>query len=169
MTKRSISKSSEIKLDSITTYQAGVVQASINRILQKHSDGILKPYGITKMQWLIIGTVLDGGDAGVRLTDLSRQLDTTLSYSTTAVNLLESKRILARKENKRDSRSKLISINNSFLPQCKIIEDTMRESLRKTIYSYIEPDEFRIYIKVMYQLAHVDMNNNMSDYLIKDY
>lgn len=156
MDQQSTNQSDAIDLASITTCQAGVMQASINRILQKHSDEILKPYGVTKMQWLIIGTVLDGGDAGVRLTDLAKQLDTTLSYITTAVNLLESKGILARKENQQDSRSKLISINEFFLPQCAVIEATMRKALRKSIYSYIDPNEFRIYLKVMYQLARVD-------------
>ncbi|PLS81796.1 hypothetical protein CYG49_01485 [Candidatus Saccharibacteria bacterium] len=150
------SQSQAVNLTSLTTYQAGVMQASINRILQKHSDEVLKPYGITKMQWLIIGTVLDSGDAGIRLTDLAKQLDTTLSYITTAVNLLESKGILARNENEEDSRSKYISINQSFLAQCEVIEATMRKSLRRTIYSYVDHEDLYTYLKVMYQLTRVD-------------
>ncbi len=143
-------------LSKITTYQAGVKQASMNRILQKHCDDILMPYGITKMQWLIIGTVFDSGTKGIRLTELSESLNTTMSYITNAVNLLESKKMLARKENSADSRSKLISINKTFAPKCVQIEKTLREALRSSIYSQINPAEFRIYMKVMYQLAYVD-------------
>lgn len=142
-------------LGHITTYQVGALQASINRILQKHSDAILKPYGISKMQWLIIGTVLDSGEGGIRLTDLAKLLDTTMSYITTAVNLLESKGMLSRRENEHDSRSKYITINSSFKAKCEDIEHVMRESLRNTIYAHIEPAEFRVYIKVLYQLSKV--------------
>jgi DNA-binding MarR family transcriptional regulator len=142
-------------LGHITTYQVGVLQASINRILQKHSDAILKPYGISKMQWLIIGTVLDSGERGIRLTDLAKILDTTMSYITTAVNLLESKDMLSRQENEQDSRSKFITINSSFKDKCEEIEHAMRESLRKSIYAHIDPEEFRVYIKVLHQLSKV--------------
>ena len=147
-------------LSAITTYQAGVMQAATHRILQKHCDGILKQYGISKMQWLLIGTVLDAGENGVRLTDLSETISTTLPFVTTAVNILESKGMLVRKDNGADSRSKLISINPFFAPKCVEIEDTLRAALRTSIYAKVDPVEFRVYMKVMYHLAHVDDKSN---------
>ncbi|MEO7746922.1 MAG: MarR family transcriptional regulator [Candidatus Saccharimonadales bacterium] len=143
-------------LSYITTYQAGVLQATLHRTLQKYSDEILKPYGISKMQWLIIGSVLDYDAEGARLTDLAKTLDTTMPYITNAVNQLVSKGMLIRKENNNDSRSKLISIEPTFKLQCAKIEDTMRESLRRYIYADIDPADFRTYMKVMYQLSRVD-------------
>lgn len=146
-------------LSKITTYQAGVQQASMNRVLQKHFDSLLKPYSITKMHWLIIGTVLDKGESGVRLTDLAKSLNTTMSYITTAVNLLESKNILMRKGSDTDNRSKQISISPDFVPKCAEIEATLRTGLRKSIYAKVDTNDFRIYMKVMYQLSLVDKNN----------
>ena len=145
-------------LTKITTYQAGVQQASMHRTLQKHCDSILKPYGISKMHWLIIGTVLDSGEKGVRLTDLAVTLNTTMSYITNAVNLLESKEMLVRKDSSTDNRSKLISISQGFIPLCADIESTLREGLRRSIYASVDPAEFRVYMKVMYQLSLVDKN-----------
>lgn len=153
-------KSSDINLDSgldnslreVTTYQAGVAQAAAHRMLQKYCDAILKPYGITKMQWLIIGTVLDAGAAGIRISNLAATLGTTMPYMTTSVNMLELKGILDRSDNKRDSRSKLVTVTDSFAAQCDVIERTLREGLRKTIYANIDPAEFRIYMKVLFQL-----------------
>lgn len=142
-------------LSSVTTYQAGVVQASAHRLLQKHCDDILMPYGITKMQWLIIGTVLDAGAKGIRLTELAEQLGTGLPYLTNTVNLLESKKILRRKNDGTDSRSKNIFINKRFIPKCAVIEETLRQELRKSIYGNIDPADFRIYIKVLFQLADI--------------
>lgn len=155
-------------LSAITTYQAGVQQASMHRLLQKHCDAILKPYGISKMHWLIIGTVLDSGTRGIRMTDLTDILDTTMSYITNAVNLLESKGMLTRKDNDDDSRSKLVSINPAFAPKCAEIEITLRKGLRKSIYSQIDPAEFRIYMKVMYQLANFEKLNLKNDSHHKD-
>ena len=143
-------------LSSITTYQAGVMQASTHRLLQKHCDAILKPYAMTKMQWLIIGSVLDAGEGGIRVTDLAEKLSTTLSYLTNAINLLESKGMLMRLSNEADSRSKMVSIDPDFAPKCPEIELTLRNALRKSIYAQVDPQDFRTYMKVLHQLSNVD-------------
>ena len=142
-------------LSVITTYQAGVAQSSAHRVLQKYCDEVLSRYGITKMHWLIIGTVLDAGEAGVRLTDLTDKLGTTMPYLTTTVNLLESKGMLQRTGHKSDSRSKVITINEDFAPKCDEIELTLRNALRQSVYADINPAEFRIYMKVLFQLGEI--------------
>ena len=146
-------------LSTITTYQAGILQASTHRILQKHCDTILKKYGLSKMQWLIIGTVYDSGKKGIRLTDLAKKLDTTMSYITVTINLLHSMGVISRKENGIDSRSKLVSIDKDFMPKCAEIEKTMRESLRKSLYVHIKPEDLKVYLRVLYQLTALDKNN----------
>lgn len=149
-------------LSDITTYQAGAAQASMHRSLQKICDDILSPFGITKMHWLIIGAVLDSDPRGVRISDLAEKLGTTISYLTSTINLLESKGILARADNEADSRSKLITVAAAFKPRCAKIEATLREGLRKTIYSTVDPGEFKIYLKVLFQLNEVgnSLTNN---------
>lgn len=137
----------------ITTYQAGVLQAKMHRALQKQCDLILKEFGISKMHWLIVGSVLDSGEQGVRLTELAETLGTTMSYITSAINLLELKHMVIRKDSNTDSRSKLISINSSFVPECAKIEATLRDGLRKSIYATVNPDDFKTYMKVLFQLS----------------
>jgi len=142
-------------LGDITTYQAGIVQASVHRALQKLCDAALKPYGISKMQWMIIGNVLDSGTKGARITDLAKLLGTTLPYLTTTINLLESKGILVRVDNQKDNRSKLVSVSTKFAKKTDEIEQALRQALRDTIYSKVEPKEFRIYMKVLYQMYDI--------------
>ena len=142
-------------LSSITTYQAGAMQSTAHRILQKHCDAVLKEYGVSKMQWLIIGTVLDAGKRGARITELSEKLGTTLPYLTTTINILESKHMVRRIENKQDNRSKLITVDPAFVPQCEEIEMVLRRTLRETVYAHIDPIEFRTYIKVLTQLSDI--------------
>lgn len=144
------------ELSKITTYQAGAVQASMHRKLQRESDRILKPFGISKMHWMIIGHVLDAGKTGIRISDLSSALGTTIPYITTAINLLESKGFLLRKGNAKDGRSKLITINPQMVSKCHEIETTLRQALRKTVYSNVDPADFHIYVKVMYELHAIN-------------
>lgn len=148
-------------LSKITTYQAGVTQAYMNRKLQKITDKILVPFGITKMQWLIIGTVLDTGKTGIRVSDLAKKVGTTMGYLTNSINLLESRGILKRLNNANDTRSKLVVVQENYKPICRDIEFTLRDGLRKTIYAEIDPSEFRIYMKVMAKLADIE-NYNIS-------
>jgi DNA-binding MarR family transcriptional regulator len=142
-------------LGSITTYQAGVAQAALNRALQKRCDDILKPFGITKMQWLIIGTVLDAGPSGMRVSDLARTVGTTMSYLTNTINLLVSKGCLVRQNHGSDNRSKLVTVDPLFAPKCAGIEERMREGLRKTIYARVSRPDFLVYMSVIYQLRDI--------------
>lgn len=147
-----------IDLSKITTYQAGAIQAYINRKFQKVSDDALQPFGITKMQWMIIGFVMDAGPNGTRLSDLAGRLGTTLGYLTNSVNLLESRGMLSRIDNYKDTRSKMIVVNSSYINTCQQIEDTLRKSLRRIIYDKIDPDEFKVYLKVMQKLTTINVD-----------
>ncbi len=142
----------EKSLRDITTYQAGAKQAAVHRSLQKLCDDILAPFEISKMQWLIIGHVLDAGEQGIRISDIATALSTTIPYITNALNLLEARGYLQRKNNSKDSRSKLLILNPNFAPKCAEIEATLRQGLRETLYAKIDRTEFIIYMKVMYQL-----------------
>lgn len=146
----------------LTTYQAGVMQATVHRSLQKYCDQVLNQYGISKSQWLVIGTVLDHGSTGIRLSELAKELDTTMAYLTNSINLLESKNILIRTVSRNDTRAKYVTVNPSFASQCKEIEETLRVSLRKLMYSNVNNDDFRIYMKVLHQIADFEEFSHLS-------
>ncbi|MDQ3123358.1 MAG: MarR family transcriptional regulator [bacterium] len=152
-------KSDNYNLTNISTYQAGVVQAAVNRILQKRCDEILKPFGITKNHWLVIGLVSDSNNKGLRIGDIATELGTTFAYLSNTINNLESKKILIRQTDVNDARSKSVIIHKKFLPQIPKIEAALRDSLRETIYSTVSPEDFRTYIKVLFQLQATDENS----------
>ncbi|HSH55298.1 MAG TPA: MarR family transcriptional regulator [Candidatus Limnocylindrales bacterium] len=140
-------------ISKITTYQSGVVQASAFRNLNKHFSTLLKEHDLTCMQWFVVGTILDAGEAGIKLTDLAHSLQTGLPFITNITNLLESKGMVVRRDDEKDSRSKFVSIVPAFVPECADIERRLREKMRKSIYQNITADELRTYIKVLYQLS----------------
>ena len=140
----------------LTTYQAGVMQASVHRALQKYSDSVLQPYGISKAQWLIIGTILDQGKSGIRISELAIKVGTTMSYLTNTINLLVSKKVLLRDVSDDDNRAKFITVDPVFQLKCEKIEQALRNELRKLVYSKISVDDFRTYMKVLHQLSDID-------------
>lgn len=140
----------------ITTYQAGIMQAAMHRKLQRFSDEVLKPYGITKNHWLIIGIVRDHKTDGVRITEIAELLGTTMSYMTNTVNLLESRNILTRDLDTKDSRSRIVKVHPSFDSQCDNIEIELRERLRDKVYAHVTEEEFAAYVKVIAKLSKVD-------------
>src|SRR5687768_5965778 len=127
----------DFSLSDLTTYQSGVVQSAAHRNLRKFTDDCLKDHGLTTMQWFIVGTVYDAGDKGVRITELSRTIDTTLGFLTNSINLLESRGILERLDHASDSRSKMVVVSRSFRPKCQQIESDLRTKMRRSIYSKI--------------------------------
>lgn len=145
----------KFSLSELKTYQVGVIQSAAMRALRKHKDECLQPYGLTGMQWVIIGTILDAGRTGTRITDLAKILDVTMAFLTNSVNLLESKGILERIENVQDSRSRMVRVTDAYVPTCEKIENELRKVLRKSIYSKLTPLELHTYIRVMYKFAEL--------------
>ena len=142
-----------IDLGLITTYESGVVQSTAYRVLGKQVTELLKKHDITMMQWFVLGTIYSAGTGGIRLTDLAEKVDTGLPFLTNMINLLETKGMVTRVSNREDSRSKFVLVTPDFSRKCKGIEADLRAGLRKTLYASISPDDLRIYIKVLYQIA----------------
>ncbi len=155
MNKSSNKSYSPFELASTTTYQSGVAQASAFRIVKKHTAYALRDYNLSCMQWFTIGTVLDAGTKGVRISDLAAQLDTTLAYMTTTITLLESRGILNKKAHKFDARTKIVSVEPSYVKTCKEIETVLRKRLREVLYQNINHDELATYVKVLYKISSI--------------
>lgn len=145
----------DIDISAITTYQAGALQASAHRFLQKKSDEILAPFGISKMEWMVIGAVLDAGEAGAKPSDLAEELATTRAYLTKMVNELETKGYLIKSKSKKDPRSRIIVINPKVKKDCQMIEARLRRGLREVVYPDISPENLHVYMKVMHKLNHI--------------
>lgn len=146
---------SQKDISQITTYQSGVVQASAHRLINRVVSDYLLQYGLTAMQWFIVGFIYDAGTNGIRLSDLTKKLDTTLPFITNSVNLLESKGIVKKLTHSGDSRIKLVLVTESFRPQVDEIETGLRNHLRQTLYREdgISRQELQDYIAVLYKIV----------------
>ncbi|MCW1907908.1 MAG: MarR family transcriptional regulator [Candidatus Saccharibacteria bacterium] len=143
-------------LADITTYQVGALESAAHRALRQYKDKQLSAYGLTGMEWYIVGIVADTGKTGIRTTDLAKNLGTTLGFLTKALKLLEAKRIITRRANAEDARSSFVALNPSYQKQVKKIEEVLRSKLRDSIYSQITKEELETYIRVMEKLSKID-------------
>ncbi len=160
MKKSSINESkmadpNKFSLSELKTYEVGVIQSAAMRAVRKKKDEYLQPYGLTGMQWVIIGTILEAGRKGTRITDMAKMLDVTMAFLTNSVNLLESKGIIERIENVNDSRSRMVRVTEGHIHICEKIEDELRQALRESIYSKLTPLELHTYIRVLYKFAEL--------------
>lgn len=142
-------------LADVSTYSSGVLQSAVYRSLKKFTDTSLSEHGISTMQWFVIGTIHDAGATGIRITDLAKQVGTTLSFLTNMVNALEAKDILTRVVHNEDNRAKWVRITDYFEPKVLEIETDLRIKMRATIYKKITPEELLTYIRVLRKLSDV--------------
>ena len=141
-------------ISQITTYQSGVAQASAFRAINRSVSDFLLTYGLTRMQWYVIGLTRDAGAGGIRISDLARKLHTTVPYITNTLSSLEHRGIVEKLPHAGDSRIKLVSIADSYLPTVDTIESSLRDHLRQHLYDeqHITRDELSAYIHVLYKL-----------------
>lgn len=142
-------------LGQISTYASGVIQSRVHRNLKKITGAIVQKHDLTMMQWFVIGTIYDHGDEGVRITDLAKQVDTTLAFLTNTINILQARKMVERLSHASDNRAKLVRVTNEFKKTIPIIEDSIRTDMRKVIYPNITPEELEIYIHVLMKLSQI--------------
>jgi len=147
-------------LSNITTYQAAVQQSKAFRELKQLKDSILKPHGLTGSQWTVLGHTADAGKAGVRITALAEQLDTTQAFITNTVNKLAAKGYVERRADPLDSRVRIVVIKPKYVPVVAKIEQAVRAALRREIYSKVTPEELKIYVNVLARFAEKSPKQN---------
>jgi len=153
MSKPTKSPKQIISLAEMSTWQSGLTQMAVHRVIRRYCDDFLQQYGLTTMQWLIIGTIYDAGDKGIRVTELAEKAGTTLSYMTTTLNKLEDMRIICRIDLPSDNRSRAMIVCDHFRSTCIEIEEGIRDVLRQHIYSRLTRPELEAYIKTLQILA----------------
>ena len=145
-------------MNQIPTYYAGIAQSKAHRTLSVLTTGWLKKHSITMLQWFVLGLTYEAGVKGIRITDIAIQLDTTKSFVTNHVNVLELKGLLSRTVDPNDTRSRIVTLTEYGRSMVTKVEQELRADMRSNIFKTIEPNEFAIYIKVMSQLSTLTTN-----------
>lgn len=143
-------------LSQLKTYQVGVLEAASHRALRAHKDTLLRGYGLTGVDWYLIGMVADAGTEGIRSTDLAKTLGVTMGFLTKTVGMLDTRGILQKIANAQDGRSAYIRLHPDYQRTFEEVEAALRDKLRKSLYSLITPEELKIYISVLDKFSTLD-------------
>jgi DNA-binding MarR family transcriptional regulator len=144
-----------MNLAKVPTYHAGIAQSKAYRVLRQFMGELLRNYNLTMMQWSIVGLVYDAGASGIRITDLARQLDTTMAFVTTNINMLVAGGYVQRTVDAKDTRSRIVAINPDAQAKVIKIEQELRASMRDVLYKEIDPTDLASYVKVLNQIANL--------------
>ena len=147
-----------MKLSDTTTYQNTLTQARAHRALKTKLSYFLRPHNLTMMQWAIVGSLYRAGDAGMRVSDLASQLDTSLAFVTTTLNVLEAKNIVERAHHAKDNRAKVVHLTAEFIPKVEPIEKEVATKMRDWLVPAIGLDEIEVYINVIHKIANAEQS-----------
>lgn len=142
-----------MKFTDIPTYRAAVTQSRAQRALKIKVSELLRSHGITMMQWSIIGLVFEAGETGMRISDLAKELNTSMAFITTIVNILEAKSVVQKTNHERDSRAKVVRLTEAFKPKVNEIEGLMHAQLDEWLNTRANKKDLSVYFSVLSQLA----------------
>lgn len=138
------------------TYRMAVTQSRANRAFKLKMAQLLRQHNLTMMQWTIIGLVHDGGKAGLRISDLAQELDTSMAFVTTTVNMLEAKGMVVKSSHDRDSRAKLVRIVDSFKSKVNEVEKDLHQHIEKWLGEKVSAKDLATYREVLAAIAEAE-------------
>lgn len=142
-----------MKFTDIPTYRAAVTQSRAQRALKIKVSELLRSHGITMMQWSIIGLVFEARENGMRISDLAKELNTSMAFITTIVNILDAKGVVEKTSHERDSRAKIVRLSKAFQPKVTEIEALMHAQLDEWLNTRANKKDLSTYFTVLSQLA----------------
>lgn len=142
-----------MRLSNTPTYRTAVTQSRANRAFKSKMADLLKRHNITMMQWTIIGLVSDSGKDGLRISDLANELDTSMAFITTTVNMLDAKGMVQKSSHERDSRAKLVRLAEDFRPKVAAIETDLHAHMQKWLAEKTNAKDLATYFAVQSIIA----------------
>lgn len=142
-----------MRLSTTPTYRSAVTQSRANRAFKAKMSHLLKQHNVTMMQWTIIGLVGDAQKDGLRISDLASELDTSMAFITTTVNMLEAKGIVQKTSHERDSRAKIVRLSDDFRPKVAAIEADLNAHIQKWLTEKVNAKDLATYFAVLNTIA----------------
>jgi DNA-binding MarR family transcriptional regulator len=99
------------KVTGLSTYKIGLLQTKAYRTLNQETAKILKPHGITPVDWALLGLVYESPD-GMRLSHLAQELGVEAPFITEQSESLIKQNLIQINPTKEDKRVKLMTLTD---------------------------------------------------------
>lgn len=136
----------------LTTYQAVIAQARAYRTLRSFMVETLKKHDLTLTEWLMIGTIIDAGKVGVRVSDLAETLGVEMPVITNLTNRAVDGDWVTRTVDSIDRRSKRIVATNHGSERACVIEGELRHETSDWLKD-LDPEMLKGYLFVVDELS----------------
>lgn len=137
----------------LTTYQAVISQARAFRTLRSFMVDTLKTYDLTLTEWLMIGTVIDKGKDGIRVSELADTLGVEMPVITNLVNRAEKTGWVVRSVDTVDRRAKRVTGTLNGGEKACDIEGDLRKATSAWLND-LDPAILEHYLTVVGALAN---------------
>lgn len=137
-----------------SVYNFGIAHMFTERVLDDFFQTVLKQYGLTIIEWLVLSQVAQATkQGGIRVTDLATEFEVKTTYITSVLNGLRAKEFVETRFDENDGRVRLAVATKRGGKEVPAIERVMRKELNRLIQNEISPDEMEAYLKVNMALA----------------
>lgn len=143
-----------MELKDLTTYEACILQARAYRVLREFVAKQLDGYGLTMMEWVLLGIVYEAGDKGISPSALSERLDVSLPMVTRMVNGVTQTGYITRTTDQRDRRQQIIVATSEGKERAVSSELRVRKAMKSWLKE-VDRVELQGYIRIMAQLAEM--------------
>ncbi len=140
----------------ITTYQTVIAQARAYRKVRSFMDKTLKPYDLTITEWLIIGTAIDAGPTGIRISEIAKALGVEMPVVTNLVHKATNTRWLRRIKDPEDKRARRVVMTHMGLEKACDIEGELKKATAPWLKG-ISADSIKGFYDVITELAIRDV------------
>lgn len=140
----------------VTTYQTVILQARAFRKVRKFMVVALSPYNITITEWLIIGTTIDAGPTGIRISELAKTLDVEMPVVTNLVHKATNTHWLRRIEDPHDKRARRVVMTHAGLERACSIEGDIKKATSPWL-SDIPASELTGFYRVIAALSEISL------------
>jgi DNA-binding MarR family transcriptional regulator len=138
-------------------HELGMAHVSVNRNLNEFYQVVLRRYGLTTIEWLILGAVADASvdGTGIRVTDLANVFSVKSTYMTTTLNALRERDFIETRFDATDARVRLAHITAKGTKQVSSIEHHMQKEISHLLGGAMSGDEFEKYATVIKKLSRI--------------
>ena len=133
----------------LKTYQVALLQAKAHRAVQHYTAEFLKPYGLTAMEWTLLGYIADKSNGGVKATDIAEAFSVDASLMTNTINKLVMQELVVRAPHPDDQRIRMIKLTDKGADLVSEIESSLEPSMLGQWLSGLSPALLGSYVKVL--------------------
>ncbi|MBI3572898.1 MAG: MarR family transcriptional regulator [Candidatus Kerfeldbacteria bacterium] len=135
------------------SYRAGLLQAKVYRLLKVTTAQLLKPDGISTLDWALLGILADHR-RGMQSKSLAAKLGVDAAFITVLVRALETQGLLTRSVDQHDRRIKIITLTRAGQSFVKRTDVRLRKGIRPLLRG-ISAKDLSTYLQV---LIHIERN-----------